>query len=67
MSQTPKQAIEQIIGWAKVGRSRDYYEMKAENVDTMADDILRAIAPPPPPSYDPDRDGPLDGPTQETP
>jgi hypothetical protein len=35
--------IDQIIGWAKVGRNSRYYTMTAENVDSMRDDIIRAL------------------------
>ena len=35
--------IDQIIGWAKVGRNSRYYTMTAENVDRMRDDIIRAL------------------------
>jgi hypothetical protein len=35
--------IDQIIGWAKVGRSSRYYTMTAENVDRMCDDIIGAL------------------------
>ena len=49
--QTPKQAIEQIIGHAKSGKYTDrdggeFYLMDAENVDQMADAILTALADP---------------------
>ena len=37
--------IDQIIGWAKSGIRGEYYLMDRENVDTMRDDILRAMTP----------------------
>jgi hypothetical protein len=36
--------IDQIIGWAKAGKSGAFYLMDRENVDTMRDDILRVVA-----------------------
>jgi hypothetical protein len=35
--------IDQLIGWAKSGRTEDYYLMDAENVDRMRDDILNVV------------------------
>lgn len=35
--------IDQLLGWAKANKTREYYVMRIENVDRLSEDILKVV------------------------